>query len=111
MNTEKNIIRFKIHELKTWTKYYDAVDTGLKTFELRKDDRGFNVGDLLWLKEWSPDLNIYTGRSRFARVDLILRDVPDFGLMEGYCIMQITRVQLIINPDIDKPTTLTQEGK
>jgi len=32
-----------VHELKTMTEYFAAILDGRKTFELRKDDRGFKV--------------------------------------------------------------------
>lgn len=44
-----------IHELKTWPEFWDAVDRGEKTFEVRRDDRGFQVGDTLWLHRWQPE--------------------------------------------------------
>jgi hypothetical protein len=51
------------HELKTWPDSYAAVLTGEKTFEFRKDDRGFAVEDLLVLREYVPcSLCLATGR-------------------------------------------------
>lgn len=41
-----------IHELKTESKYFNAVCEGKKKFEVRKDDRPFNVGDTLKLIEY-----------------------------------------------------------
>ena len=35
----------RTHFLKTLAPYYDAVKAGMKTFEVRKDDRGFQKGD------------------------------------------------------------------
>lgn len=41
--------------LKTWPEYWDAVRHGTKTFEVRKNDRNFAVGDLLELQRWNPE--------------------------------------------------------
>ena len=48
------------HELKVWPEFWPALASGEKTFELRKDDRGFRAGDILWLREWSKAAG-YTG--------------------------------------------------
>lgn len=33
------------HRLKVFVKYADAIMSGAKTFEIRKNDRGYEVGD------------------------------------------------------------------
>ena len=43
------------HRLKCWPVFYADIVNGSKTFELRRDDRGFQVGDLLILQEWDPE--------------------------------------------------------
>ena len=43
------------HELKIHPQYYCRVADGSKTFELRNNDRGFQSGDLVTLKEWDPE--------------------------------------------------------
>lgn len=50
------------HELKCWRKYFDAVWTGKKKFELRRNDRKFQVGDELLLRETEDGIARYTGR-------------------------------------------------
>ncbi len=76
----------KIHEVKILPEYYTAVDKGIKTCELRKDDRGYNVGDLLMLREWQN--GVYTGRKKMFKITYILRDCG-FGLQDGYAILCI----------------------
>jgi hypothetical protein len=43
------------HELKTWPQYFCRVKDGSKTFEVRKNDRGFQNGDTVILREWDPE--------------------------------------------------------
>jgi hypothetical protein len=83
----------RIHELKTWPEYFDAVLSGAKTFEFRKNDRGFQAGDILRLREYSPGPDEYTGREMLKRVSYILT-TADFspvtlGLRPGYCVMAL----------------------
>lgn len=40
-----------IHQLKCEAKYFEEICSGQKTFEVRKNDRNFHVGDYLALNE------------------------------------------------------------
>lgn len=74
------------HRLKVLPEYYDAVASGKKRFELRKDDRGYEVGDYIWLCEW--DGEEFTGRCMaLIQIRYILRNCSEYGLMDGYCIL------------------------
>ena len=75
------------HELKTWPEYFEEVWNGNKTFELRKNDRKFEAGDILVLREYDPASGTYL-RETIRHVDYVLNG-PCFGLEEGYCIMSI----------------------
>ena len=44
----------KHHDLKIRSAYYQAVLDGIKTFEIRKDDRQFRPGDTVKLREIAP---------------------------------------------------------
>jgi hypothetical protein len=64
-----------IHELKTLPKYFQAVEKGIKTFEIRRNDRNYKCGDVLILKEYSKDVG-YTGKEITVKVLYILNEQP-----------------------------------
>jgi hypothetical protein len=77
----------KIHDLKTWPIFFQAVWEGKKRFEVRKNDREFGMGDELHLLEYDPMLKIYTGRYVTATVYYICKL---YGLDSDYVGMGIT---------------------
>jgi hypothetical protein len=77
-----------IHELKTWPDPFGAVRRGEKMHEIRKDDRPFDVDDVLHLREWDPKTKSYTGREVKAIVTYITRG-GEWGVPEGLCVMSI----------------------
>jgi hypothetical protein len=79
----------KLHELKTWPNFFQAIDLGYKKFELRKNDRDFKTGDILRLKEYDPIKEAFTGCFIDAVVGYVLKGPSDFGLKDGYVIMSI----------------------
>ena len=83
-----------LHKLKILPEFYEDVKSGAKNWELRKDDRGYKVGDTIWLKEWDKDLQVFTGRMLTALVIYVLRDV-DFpaGLQKGFCVLSLKNVR------------------
>ena len=72
----------KIHELKTLPKYFLEQAAGVKTFEVRKNDRNYELGDILVLKEWN---NGYTGAEISVIVIYMLKDFV--GLKDGYVVL------------------------
>jgi hypothetical protein len=72
-----------IHELKTWPAFFRATWDGRKTFDIRLNDRDFEVGDSLLLREYDPEDNTYTGRSVMRRVVYI----TEWNQKLGYIVM------------------------
>ncbi len=81
------------HDLKTWPEPFQAVWRGEKHYELRRDDRSYEVGDTLILNEWDPNLMVYSGRHIRAYVSYITRNKEDWGLKPGFCIMSLDLIR------------------
>src|SRR4030042_2230834 len=82
----------KIHELKTWPISFDAILCGSKTFDIRRNDRDFRVGDTLELREYYPQLGEYSGKVLRCEVGFVL-DGGQFGLEAGFVCMSINQVR------------------
>ena len=78
-----------VHDLKILPEHFADVFEGSKRAEVRKNDRGFAVGDLLTLREWIPDAHAsnYTGRHCVARVTHVLYLAA--GLAGVYVVLSI----------------------
>lgn len=121
----------KTHTLKTLPVYFDAVERGDKTFELRNNDRDFQTGDTLILEEFDPNakppaepfdytkppqpfpcppsIGIYTGRKLKATVSYVLHDTwCKFGLERGFVVLGLADVAVLHTaPAAVNSTTLT----
>ena len=57
-----------------------------KNFELREAEDDIQAGDLLVLEEFIPYRG-YTGNGVRRSVKYVLRNCPEYGLKQGYCII------------------------
>ncbi len=62
----------KIHK-KIWPKYFSALESGKKTYELRLNDFEINEDDTLILEEWNPETQEYTGKSISKKVTYVAK--------------------------------------
>lgn len=76
------------HVLKTLAPYFDAVADGSKTFELRKNDRGYKVGDVLVLQRWAEPgpLQDRDAAPLRKRVSYVLLG-GQYGLDREFCVL------------------------
>jgi len=101
--------KLRVHELKCWPEFFDAIERGDKTFEVRRDDRGFCVGDTLWLREWLRVARVvdgqaegdYTGRDLRRRVTYVL---TGFGVERGFVCMGLSAPPRAVAAPRDKET-------
>ena len=75
-----------VHELKTWPEFFEPVARLEKPFEIRVNDRDYQVNDVLYLREFEPDSAKYSGRWVARRVSYLMIG-PAFGLKHGWACM------------------------
>ena len=75
----------KRHELKLVQPYFEDVWNRVKTFELRKNDRDFKVGDSVMLREYDSINQTFLNRYVYVTITYILKG-GIYGLEKGYCI-------------------------
>lgn len=76
----------RTHELKTRPAYFDAIRSRDKKFDVRRDDRGFQKGDTLVLREWSPERVGYTGNEERRTIKYVLTG-GQLGIEPGYVVL------------------------
>jgi len=86
--------------LKTWPEYFKQICMGTKTFEIRKNDRSFEVGDILIVKEWNPSTERYTGNLVKCSITYIIDgdNIPiNLGFeLKNACVMSIKVLEIYI---------------
>lgn len=85
------------HELKTWMPYFEDVASGKKNFEVRKNDRNFQVGDIVILREWSWNTGGYTSRGTGRIISYVLAG-GKFGIETGYCVLGLSAPSQVLIP-------------
>jgi len=76
------------HELKCNPEYFSRIAMRQKTFEIRKNDRDYQVGDTLILREYDPK----TGRVLYGVDDMLVAKVvyiTSYEQKDGYVVMGI----------------------
>lgn len=91
----------RIHEVKCRDSFFNELIAGTKSFEVRRNDRDYNPGDVLAVNETvsecippAPEGSVfrYTGRCCLLKVTYILDD-PEY-CKEGYVIMGLRPMKM-----------------
>lgn len=103
----------RTHELKTDPAAFQAVLDGVKTYEIRRNDRGFAVGDALVLRETRHSGGMmalgapleYTGRELTRCISHMLTG-PIYGLEAGWSILSIQTLEsAVFRANVFNPLT------
>ena len=97
------------HDLKIWPEFFQAIERGEKTFEVRYNDRAYESGDILELREWEPSSVLgrqgaiapgYTGQSVTMLVTYVLHGgthpgliEPLRGIVKGFCVLGLKPIE------------------
>jgi ASC-1-like (ASCH) protein len=79
------------HALKIEIDYFEEIQSGKKTFEVRRHDRPFEEGDTIILQEWVPETKMYTGEEWHGIITHILAN--ERFCKKGFCILSIKEKQ------------------
>ena len=79
------------HALKTIHPYFKEIVDGVKTFEVRKADRPFKVGDKLLLQEYDIVGKVYSGDEWNGTITYILND--EAFCKKGFIILGIKEIE------------------
>lgn len=85
------------HDLKIFEKYFQPVVDGNKRSEVRLNDRDYQIGDTITLREGVPDAAEegyfkYSGRE----ISAVITYIEDYGCQLGYVCLSLGRVGLTI---------------
>ena len=87
----------KVHRVKSWPQYFKPIMAGLRTHELRRNDRDYDVGDFMILEEFDPITKQYTGDVLEVEITAMTSmnqpcAVSSEALDPEFCILSIRRV-------------------
>ena len=77
------------HIIKITEPYADAIIDGRKNFEVRKNDRGYNAGDVIWFKVIYADGCQFTSHPLHDRKFKITYVHSGLGMENGYVVFGI----------------------
>lgn len=86
----------RVHFLKTWPEPFEAVASGVKPFEIRRNDRHYRVGDLLVLREYDLGTETYSGQHVARLVTYV--SSGRHGLPPGLCVLGMVEDMVPCHP-------------
>lgn len=79
------------HAIKIKEKYFKAVLSGEKTFEIRKNDRDYKVGDIIRFVPVDDECGMIIPHEPNTYKITYVFHGGEYGLEEGYCVFGIAK--------------------
>ncbi|MFV0484353.1 MAG: DUF3850 domain-containing protein [Bacteroidales bacterium] len=89
-----------IHKLKLQQPFFDDVLYGRKTFEVRKDNRGFEVGDVVVLMEYEGDKPL---QGSIKMLITYILPGGQHGIEKGYVVLGLSKMDTGESITLSKP--------
>ena len=74
------------HTIKCWSPYFQAIRRKEKNFDVRRDDRGYQKGDTVVLREYDQATSRLTGNDEHRKIKFILTG-GQFGIEPGFVVL------------------------
>jgi hypothetical protein len=82
--------------VKCWPQFFDPLWNGIKTFDVRLDDRPYQAGKTLTQYEYDPTTQEISGRVVRARITYVLTSADFSGVAPGYICLALTGFQKMV---------------
>ncbi len=79
-----------IHSVKIYPEYFQLLKDGIKNFEVRLNDRNYQVTQQIIFKEFDPATNSYTGNLLMREIKFVLYG-GQFGIEPGYVVLELIK--------------------
>lgn len=90
---DTRLTTFKHHHVKCDSIYFDAIANHKKVWELRYNDRTYEVGDSLHLYKFDRKSQEYSGDVIHTTIELVFDD-ESYGLQKGFCVLSLGMIVL-----------------
>ena len=81
------------HEIKCHPKYFKRICNGSKPFEIRKNDRYYQVGDRLIINEYDPEIG-YSDNIDYGNIIADITYITDFAQVNGMVVIGIKVLEI-----------------
>ena len=83
-----------MQHLKSWPRFFNPILAGQKKHDIRRNDRRFEVGDIIILEEYDDHTSKYTGRTLKAKITWISSSdepcsIAEDALSSNFCVLSL----------------------
>jgi hypothetical protein len=77
----------KEHVVKCWPEFFDAIELGLKPFDVRRNDRDYQLCDILVLERYDPSYGYTEPHKEMRKVISYVLAGGQFGIEPGFVVL------------------------